>query len=96
MVPPRRTLKDQARYEQVVTALHSVAQDLTEMESREAICRRTIDAAENLLDFDFSIIALAEKEMLHPVAVSTELPLDEYDSMSVNEGIAGETYQKGK
>lgn len=89
-------MNDQARYGQVVTALHSVAQDLTKLESNESICRRTIVAAENLLDFDISIIALAENDMLHPAAVSTEMPLDEYDSMSVNEGIAGETYRTGK
>jgi len=88
-------MDDRQRYERVVTALHSVANDLVEMDSRESICRRTIDAAENLLDFDFSIIALEEEGVLHPRAVSTGMPLEEYESMSIHEGIAGETYRTG-
>lgn len=89
-------MSEQTQYETVVRALHSVANDLIEMETRESICRRTIEAAENLLDFDFSIIALEDDGMLHPAAVSTEMPLDEYEPMSVHEGIAGETYRTGE
>lgn len=91
-----RQIDDRKQYEDVVTALHEVANDLTRMETSERICRRTIDAAENLLDFDFSIIALAEDGLLEPTAVSTEMPLDEYEPMAIHEGIAGETYRTGK
>ncbi|MFW5905654.1 MAG: sensor histidine kinase, partial [archaeon] len=86
-------MSDRNQYERVMAALHSVANDLTEIDSRERICRRTIEAAEHLLDFDFSIIALEDDGMLRPAAVSTEMSIDEYDTMSIHDGIAGETYR---
>ncbi|MFW5950198.1 MAG: GAF domain-containing sensor histidine kinase [archaeon] len=89
-------MDDGSRYGRVVTALHSVANDLMEIESRDRICRRTIEAAENLLDFDSSIIALEEDGMLHPRAVSSKMPLSEYEPLSIHEGLAGKTYRTGE
>lgn len=84
------------RYERAIAELHTVANDLAEIDSQTDICRRTIDAAENLLEFDLSILAIEDGGRLHPKAVSSGLSSDEFESMSTQEGIAGKTYRTGE
>lgn len=88
--------EERGRYKQAVEELHYVASDFAQIDSRGKICQRTIDTAENLLDFDLSIIALEEDRVLQPKAVSSGLSPDEFDSMSISEGIAGKTYRTGE
>lgn len=83
-------------YEQVVSELHYVASELAEMDSQEDVCQRIIEASETLLDFDLSIVALAEDGRLQPTAVSSALHPDEFDAMSIHEGIAGKTFRTGE
>lgn len=79
--------------EEVVTGLHDVATDLTTCTSPDAVYRRTIEAAEQLMDFDRAAIAIREEGHLEVVAMSTEMSFDEPPRMPIDEGIAGKTYQ---
>ncbi|WP_048077781.1 HAMP domain-containing sensor histidine kinase [Halorubrum sp. AJ67] len=91
-----RTNNGDIRYEQVVSKLHDVASELAKRDSREEICQQIIDSAETLLDFDLSVVALEEDGQLHPKFVSSGLEPDEFDAMSIDEGIAGKTYRTGE
>ncbi|WP_049905837.1 MULTISPECIES: GAF domain-containing protein [Halorubrum] len=88
--------RDNIEYQQAVSELHNVASELAEMDSQDDICHRIIDAAETLLDFDFSIVALEEGGRLCPKAVSSELEPDEFDTMSIHDGVAGRSYRTGE
>jgi signal transduction histidine kinase len=63
------------------------------MDSQVAICQRTIEAAEHLLNFDLSVIGMQDNGRLHPKAVSSGLSPDEFDTMSIDEGLAGKTFR---
>lgn len=81
---------------QVVSELHTVAIEFAQMESYEAIYTRAIDAAEHLLNFDRSVIAIEQDGKLHPEAASTGIRPDEVSVMSVDEGLTGKTYRTGE
>lgn len=83
-------------HEPVVSELHDVASELAEMDSQEDVCHRIITAAETLLDFDFSIVAIEEDGRLRPIAVSSGLDPDGFATMSIHRGIAGKTYRTGE
>jgi PAS domain S-box-containing protein len=82
--------------EQALTGLHSIAVDLATLDSVEAICERTVEASENVLDFDLSIIDIEVDGDLRKAAISEEIPLADTRTMSVDEGLAGKTYRTGE
>jgi PAS domain S-box-containing protein len=86
-------ITERKAYEQKLTALHDVADDLTTGTSVEEVCERTIDAAEAVLDFDLSIVAIEDDEFLQIKAASGEMLPDKYEGMHVSEGLAGKTYR---
>ncbi|WP_049926897.1 hybrid sensor histidine kinase/response regulator [Halopiger goleimassiliensis] len=89
-VTERRTRRE------AVADLHQVATALTECDSREEIYRRTITAADTILEFDQAALAIESDGLLHVKAMSNDLPLDERPTMSVDQGIAGKTYRTGE
>lgn len=91
-----RSKKNNIEYEQAVSELHNVANELARMDSQADVCHRIIDAAETLLDFGFSIIAFEEDGQLCPQAVSSEMEPDEFDTMSIHDGVAGKAYRTGE
>lgn len=82
--------------EQVISELHTVVIEFAGMESQEAIYSRAIDAAEHLLEFDRSIIAVEQNGRLHPEAASSGLDTDEFTVISIDDSIAGKTYRTGE
>ncbi len=91
-----RPIDERKQFEEAIVALHEVANDLSQLDSVEAICERSIGAAENLLDFDLSLVAIEEAGMLQPKAVSSEMTADDFEAISVDEGIAGKTFLTGE
>ncbi|WP_135827380.1 GAF domain-containing protein [Halorussus halobius] len=90
------TNRRRTKYEETLKELHGIATDVTAFETPEAICERTITAAETILDFDQCVMNLEDDGMLPIAAVSEELPSEGVTPMSVEEGIAGKTYRTGE
>ncbi|RDI70532.1 GAF domain-containing protein [Halopelagius longus] len=86
----------QRERERALEELHGIATDITTFDSPEAVCRRTIDVAENILEFDQCVINLEDDGMLPVVAVSEVVPSDGVTAMSVDDGIVGKTYRTGE
>lgn len=82
--------------EEKLTALHDVADELTTSESVEAVCQRTIEASEEILDFDLSAIDIARNGRMEKFAVSTGTPPEGSKTMPIEEGIVGKTYRTGE
>ena len=91
-----RDVTERENHERAIAALHEVATELAQCSSREPIYRRTIDAAESLLEFDRAAIAIEDDGRLRVTAMSDDLSLDDRPSMAVDEGIAGKTYRTGE
>ena len=87
---------EQRATEEKLTALHDVADELTTSESVEEVCQRTIEASEEILDFDLSAIDLERDGRLEKTAVSTGTPPEGSKTMSIEEGIVGKTYRTGE
>lgn len=85
----------QGEYESALEELHGIATDITTFDTPEEVCQRTIDVAETILDFDQCVINLEEDGMLPITAISAEIPPEGATTMSVEEGIVGETYRTG-
>lgn len=82
--------------ERALEGLHDVATDLERCESVEAVCERTVEAAEHVLSFDVCSISVEEDGSLPVKALSSELDENQTTTMSVEEGLAGKTYRTGE
>lgn len=82
--------------ERTLEELHEIATELTTFETREAVCHRTVEAAETVLKFDHCAITLEENGILEVAAISEGLPAEGVTAMSVDEGIGGKTYRTGQ
>lgn len=91
-----RDITERKNREQKLTALNDVADVLTASESIEEVCERTIDASNDILDFDMSLISIEDGGVLTPVAVSDDISPTEMTDMPVDNGIAGKTYRSGE
>ncbi|WP_435126009.1 response regulator [Halobaculum sp. D14] len=83
-------------YERALAELHTVATEISGDETVEAVCERTIDAAETVLDLDLCVINLESDGRLPVVAISSGVPPDGATPMSVEEGLVGKTYRTGE
>ncbi|MFQ3319894.1 MAG: signal transduction histidine kinase [Natronomonas sp.] len=86
-------LEDRAR---ALKELNTFATEITEYDDRTAVCERTIEAAESVLDFDICVINLERDGLLHIAAISTATPPEGAQPMSTDEGLIGKTYQEGE
>ena len=77
----------------VIETLHDVATTIQTEETVEAVCKRTVAAAANLLDFNLCTVVIREGEWLVPYATSADAPPDGSRRMRIGEGLAGKTYQ---
>ena len=82
--------------ERVLDELHDVGLDMQDCATVEAVAQRTVDAAAEVLDLDQSVFFLEDGGVLRVVAVPEELPMDVTMTMSVDEGLAGETFRTGE
>ncbi|MFC6825582.1 GAF domain-containing protein [Halopelagius fulvigenes] len=86
----------QRERERALEELHGIATDITTFGTPEEVCRRTVDVAESILEFDQCVINLEDDGLLSVVAVSEEVPSDGVAPMSVEDGIVGKTYRTGE
>ncbi len=74
--------------------LHEVASKLSRCEDESEAYQQAIEAAENILDFDFCSIEEVREGYFEPKAVSSKLDLDDSTRRAVEEGgIDRKTYQ---
>jgi PAS domain S-box-containing protein len=91
-----RTTFDRIEREQKLTALHDVATALERDDSVESVCERTVGASERILEFDLSVVDIEDDGYLEKAAISEEIPEGATARMSVESGLAGETYRTGE
>jgi PAS domain S-box-containing protein len=79
----KRAEEQRKRFEDRLSALHTHSRALNMAESREEICRLTLDAMEKTLGFEIAFFMIVDKGMLqivdnrgYPEAFSIKLPLD--------------------
>jgi len=78
-----------------MAALHTVTTDLVSCRSVDEVCELTVDAAEEILDFDLCYVGIVEGESIVPRAQSTDAGPEPARTMGVDEGVAGKTHQTG-
>ncbi|WP_276272015.1 GAF domain-containing protein [Haloarcula litorea] len=82
--------------ESTLRALHEVATDIRDLDSRAAVCRRAVEAAEQVLAFDHCAVSLERDGRLPIVASSSGFDTDTVATLSADEGLAGRAYQTGE
>jgi len=82
-----------------IEALHDVATRMKSASDRTAIYDPVIDAAEEILEFDLSLIDEVEDDVLVPKAVSSGVSLDDYyeeTRIDQEDNLAAETVRTGE
>lgn len=87
---------DRKRFEESLASLHEAGTAITSRGTAEEVCEEAVHAAEHILDLDQSAIALEAGGVLEVTATSEQLSTDEVTTMSVEEGLAGQTYRTGE
>ncbi|MFC4408023.1 PAS domain S-box protein [Haloarchaeobius iranensis] len=80
-----------------IEALHAIASDLDDCETREEIWTLTVEAAERVLDFDICCVDEVVDDFLVSRALSSEVEPKGYsDRVPVTQGLAGKTHRTGR
>jgi hypothetical protein len=75
--------------------LHDITRDIVASDDPDGVYQLAVDAAASILDFDISYVAEAGETYFEPKAMSATMSEDGYtNTMRVDEGIAGRTYQR--
>ena len=79
-----------------IERLHEVASRLEDCGSRQEIYDCTLEAAEDVLNFDVCVVNRVEDEHLVTATLSSKLDIDFDQRTPIDEGIAGRTYRTGE
>jgi len=74
--------------------LHRAVADMRACETETELWERAVQAAQDILEFDYAAVVVEEDGMLAPVATTDGFPEDGYRPLSVDEGLAGKTYRE--
>jgi K+-sensing histidine kinase KdpD len=85
-----------SRRERTLETLHTAATDIQACDSIESACRRTAEAAAEVLEFEMCSVLVHEDGWLEPVALSERAPPDGARRVRADEGLAGKTFQTGE
>ncbi|WP_137286233.1 GAF domain-containing protein [Halorussus salinisoli] len=88
--------RDLGRANQKFEELHHVAVNLEGLNTAEEIYEETVEAAEEILQFDICGVAIEEDDRLVPRATTSDYDEENYEVLRTDEGIAGKTYQSGQ
>ena len=80
----------------IVKQLHQTALSLSQCETEEEILINTIEAAENILDFNICDISLVENDKIVTEITSDAASVNKDLTIPITEGLAGKTYRQRK
>ena len=80
----------------IVKQLHQTALNLSQFEDEENILINTIEAAENILDFNLCDISLVEDNKIVTEITSDAVAVHKNLTIPITEGLAGKTYRQRK
>ncbi|MFN2363586.1 MAG: HD domain-containing phosphohydrolase, partial [Halarsenatibacteraceae bacterium] len=80
----------------IVKQLHQTALNLSQCENEENILINTIEAAENILDFNLCDISLVEDNKIVTEITSDAVAVHKNLTIPITEGLAGKTYRQRK
>lgn len=84
------------RREQTLRDLHDVNTDLETADTVDSVCRQTVQAADSVLDFDQSLVWIANEDHLEVTATTTDAVPETQTRIPIDEGIVGTTYRTGE
>ncbi|MEY7850428.1 GAF domain-containing protein [Natrarchaeobius sp. A-rgal3] len=79
-----------------IETLHAVASDLDDCHTHQDVYDLTVEAAEDVLNFDVCVVDVVQDRVLVKKAMSSKFDGDSLEEMSIDEGIAGRTYRHGR
>ncbi|MFD1647383.1 PAS domain S-box protein [Haloarchaeobius litoreus] len=80
-----------------IEALHAIASDLDDCETRDEIWALTVEAAERVLDFDICCVDEVADDFLVSRALSSEIEPEGYSERApITQGLAGKTHRTGE
>ncbi|MGM0411166.1 MAG: diguanylate cyclase [Bacillota bacterium] len=88
--------KKLSKEKNIIKKLHKTALTLSKCENEENILINTIEAAENILDFNLCDISLVKNDEIVTEVTSKALNINKNLSVPITEGIAGKTYHQKK
>jgi signal transduction histidine kinase len=95
----RESNKTQERQRRQIEALHTVATRMKTADSRDEVYRLSIEAVEDILEFDICIIDEVEGDVLVPGAVGSNMTLDDYyeeTPIDRSDNLGSLTYREGE
>jgi len=87
----QRAERDLREVNAKVTAIHEFATALASVTDVETVFDRTVDAAEDILEFDRCVAARRRGDRVVPAALSESVTEDEIRAFDVGEGVVGTT-----
>ncbi|QAU11850.1 response regulator [Halorubrum sp. BOL3-1] len=87
----RRAERDLREVNAKVTAIHEFATGLASVTDVTTVFERTVDAAEEILEFDRCVVARRRGDRVVPAALSESVTEDEVRTFDVGEGVVGAT-----
>jgi GAF domain-containing protein len=85
------------RHQTRIEALHTVAVELAQCETRDAVFETTVEAAQRILEFDMCIVDSVQDGHFQVEATTEALPEEGYHEPPIEAaGIAGHVYQAGE
>jgi len=88
-----RDITERRKREKNIESLHKIALNFKKLSDKKEVCKSTVEAAENLLQFDICDVNLVEDEMLIPRAKTNNT---NNKKMPITKGIAGKTYRENE
>lgn len=96
-ITARRELRTAVHeHERKVRHLQTTAMELACVTEEMAVYRRMTEAAERVLEFDLSYVGIEIDGWIVPIVRSADAGVDGARTMSVEEGIVGETFMSGE
>ena len=89
-------ISDQKEHNRIIKELNKAVVEFKNLDNEKEICQKTVETAENVLDFYFCNVRLVERDMLINKAVSSKANV-ELDPRPISENsISSKTYREGK
>ncbi|RQH02027.1 PAS domain S-box protein [Natrarchaeobius oligotrophus] len=91
-----RTSRELAARKGKIESLHGTASRLDDCKRHRDVYELTVEAAEEVLNFDVCVVDIARDGYLVKEAISAELDGEELEKMPIDAGVAGKTYRNGR